>query len=54
MKCKWCLKRELKNPEWEQEDLDGNWKPLCKPCAEKRLRNPYNALLNLRKITPNQ
>lgn len=48
-KCTWCLKREA-NSNWEQNNLSGKWKRLCKPCANKRLNNPFNALLKLRKV----
>jgi hypothetical protein len=36
--------------EWEQKNLRGEWKRLCKPCARVRLNNPWNALLGMRKI----
>jgi len=51
-KCRWCLKREIKNPEWEQivSISEQRFAPLCKPCAKKRLNNPLNALLSLRRI----
>ena len=48
--CTWCMKNKIKNPEWEQNNLRGVWKPLCKRCANRRLNNPYNALLEMRKI----
>lgn len=51
-KCKWCLKHSIRNPEWEQKGLDGKWKPLCSYCTRRRLNNPYNALLDMRKTTP--
>lgn len=53
-KCEWCLKGEITNPEWEQENTRGEWHPLCKRCAARRLKNPYNALLNMRKIAPKE
>jgi len=54
-RCTWCLKNKLKNPEWEQKNLKGKWKPLCSKCANRRLNNPYNALLDMRKIeNPNK
>ena len=51
IKCTWCGKDRRKFSKWEQETLGGEWKPLCSDCARKRLNNPWNALLNMRKIT---
>lgn len=49
--CLWCAKkRKIIKPIWEQERLKGGWAPLCTRCANRRLSNPYNALLNMRKI----
>lgn len=31
------------------EGADGKWMPLCRPCANRRLKNPLNALLGMRK-----
>jgi len=50
MKCTWCGKNKKSMSDWEQQTLKGEWKTLCKPCANRRLNNPYNALLNMRKI----
>ena len=50
-RCVWCGKDRSKAPEWEQQTLQGEWKPLCGYCARRRLDNPYNGLLNyMRKI----
>lgn len=50
--CGYCIRhpRAKGNSGWEQKSLDGEWLPLCKRCINKRLNNPYNALLDLRKI----
>ena len=52
MKCTWCLKRELPDiPKWEQLNLrTDEYEPMCSVCANRRLRNPLNALLSMRKI----
>jgi len=51
MKCGWCKQgREIKNPTWEQMNLNGEWEPLCTICANRRLDNPCNVLLQIRKI----
>jgi len=44
------LRRDIKNPKWKQQNLKGKWEPLCAICANRRLRNPFNGLLNLKKI----
>lgn len=49
-KCTWCLEDRREMSEWEQKNLRGFWKRLCKPCARKRLNNGYNALLGMRKV----
>ena len=53
--CTWCWPRpripRKANSGWEQRHLSsGEWTRLCNRCANIRLRNPYNALLHLRKI----
>ena len=52
--CGWCLppsgKRRTANSAWEQQNIHGEWMRLCNRCANRRLDNPYNALLNLRKV----
>ena len=52
-KCHWCGKKR-KPSDWEQEVLvaeePGVWAHLCGPCATRRLNNPWNALLPMRKI----
>jgi len=55
-KCYWCNKEKKSMSDWEQESFRGKeivWLPLCKPCATKRLNNPYNAFLSTRKVTSN-
>ncbi len=49
--CSWCGKDRVKAPEWEQNHFRNGWEPLCSYCANKRLRNPFNALLDMRKIS---
>ena len=53
--CTWCWPKpripRKANSEWEQRTLgSGEWNRLCNRCANIRLRNPYNALLSMRKI----
>ena len=50
--CEWCDKDRRKFSEWEQQTIgvDGEWMPLCRPCANRQLNNPLNALLGMRKI----
>lgn len=54
-KCGWCGKLRGKFSEWEQQTLglfgrDPEWQALCTYCARRRLNNPLNALLRMRKI----
>lgn len=49
-RCAWCGKPKRRFSDWEQKTLNGVWKQLCNPCATRRLNNPYNALLGMRKI----
>ena len=50
MRCRWCGKDKKKFSEWEQQGFsDGEYKLLCVPCANKRLKNPWNAYLPMRK-----
>lgn len=52
-RCEWCGRRfkpGYKWSGWEQYWKDGIWKPLCVRCANRRLDNPYNALLKMRKV----
>lgn len=49
--CRWCGKRGRKPSEWEQQSLKGPWLRLCTRCAARRLDNPWNAFLVLRKVT---
>lgn len=48
-RCRWCLRRNVRASDWEQEALRGGWHRLCSRCASVRLRNPYSALLPMRK-----
>ncbi len=49
--CHWCRNAVIKNPKWEQKDIyDQKYYPLCKNCETKRLNNPANALIPMRKI----
>ena len=53
-RCVWCLPRDCKrHPKpsgWEQQRLrNDEWATLCVRCARKRLNNPWNALLPMRK-----
>ncbi len=49
-RCSWCGKERSTKPEWEQEHNKDEWLPLCGYCARKRLNNPLNFLLNMRRI----
>ena len=49
-RCSWCGKERATSPEWEQKGYQGEWQPLCGYCARKRLNNPWNALLEMRRI----
>ena len=49
-RCSWCGKSKRKLSEWEQNTLKGEWKQMCVACANRRLNNPYNALLQMRKM----
>ncbi|MCP3702306.1 MAG: hypothetical protein GY954_05155 [Alteromonas sp.] len=49
--CRWCGKKKKRLSEWEQQRVtDDTYLQLCIPCANKRLNNPMNALLPMRKI----
>ena len=48
--CHWCGKRNRTASDWEQEGFKG-WYRLCVRCANSRLRNPWNALLPMRKVS---
>jgi len=51
-RCLWCLKRPLGKPQWEQRNIrTGEYVPMCARCARRRLRNPLNALLDMRRIS---
>ena len=50
-RCWWCGKERRHFSDWEHMPVCGRkWMRLCKPCATRRLNNPWNALLNMRKI----
>ncbi|WRS29633.1 hypothetical protein U6G28_08905 [Actinomycetaceae bacterium MB13-C1-2] len=50
-RCEWCGKQRRKFSTWEQKTIStGKWEPLCDGCATRRLNNPWNALLGMRKI----
>ena len=51
-RCGWCGKERRQFSEWEQKTTgaDGKWMSLCVPCTNRRLNNPLNALLGMRKI----
>jgi len=49
-KCRWCNKPGRPS-DFEQETLGTReWARLCLRCANKRLRNPWSALLPMRKV----
>lgn len=48
--CRWCGKSNRRPSGWEQKILSRDeYAPLCQACARKRLHNPWNVLLALRK-----
>jgi hypothetical protein len=51
-RCAWCGKERRKFSDWEQKTIrpDGKWERLCAPCARRRLDNPWNALIPIRKV----
>jgi hypothetical protein len=51
VRCRWCGKGKKNFSEWEQQHVTTQeYSRLCVPCANKRLKNPWNALLEMRKI----
>jgi len=49
-RCEWCGKMRNAWSGWEQKELRKiRWIRLCVPCLNRRLRNPANALLEMRK-----
>ena len=49
-KCRWCGRDNRTMSDWEQQRLFyDEYAPLCCACAKRRLDNPYNALLPIRK-----
>ena len=50
--CEWCGKNNRTPSNWEQQGLLSlKWSRLCVRCANRRLDNPYNALLHMRRVT---
>ena len=54
-RCPWCAKDRTKWSDWEQETLGlfgkpPEWKRMCTYCARRRLNNPYNAMLGMRRV----
>jgi hypothetical protein len=49
--CGWCLRKNAKQSDWEQMSVTKGWLRLCNRCARVRLQNPYNALIEMRKVT---
>ncbi|BCI54989.1 hypothetical protein NIIDNTM18_42670 [Mycolicibacterium litorale] len=47
-KCLWCLKKR-KSSNWEQRTTRDDWQRLCEVCWRNRERNPWNAVLPLRR-----
>lgn len=53
MKCEWCGKIRKKFSDWEQQNMrTHSWNPLCPRCLHRRQKNPYNALLSMRRTKP--
>ena len=50
-RCFWCGRHDCQASDWEQDHYREGWQRLCKRCATKRLNNPWNALLAMRKVT---
>ena len=49
--CCWCGKPRRKWSGWEQQNIrTKKYHQLCSTCANKRLRNPLNALLPMRRV----
>ena len=48
--CTWCGRHNVNASGWEQKGSSGEYQRLCIRCAGRRLRNPWNALLAMRKI----
>lgn len=49
-RCAWCGKVRKSMSRWEQKNLSGEWQRLCTRCATRRLRNPFNALLQMGEV----
>jgi hypothetical protein len=51
IRCIWCGKPNRTRSDWEQYNHRTQaHQPLCVRCANNRLRNPWNALLPMRRI----
>jgi hypothetical protein len=51
VKCRWCAKSNRRPSQYEQQVLGGEeYARLCVRCANWRLKNPYSALLPMRRI----
>lgn len=50
-RCPWCGKDRTKWSDWEQKVLGTEeYDRMCSYCARRRLNNPWNALLPMRRI----
>lgn len=54
IKCHWCGKKNRTASNWEQMSVTRGWLALCIKCANRRLKNPYNALLEIRECLKNK
>jgi hypothetical protein len=52
--CAWCGRKSRVASEWEQLGRKDCYFRLCRTCANRRLRNPLNALLQMRRIEPKE
>ena len=52
-RCHWCGKQRKVFSDWEQQDIATHeWKPVCNPCATRKLRKaatPLGAIIPLRR-----
>lgn len=50
-RCRWCGKDRKSMSDWEQQSIKSDeYFRLCFPCARRRLNNPWNAILPMRKV----
>lgn len=54
IRCEWCGKANRTASDWEQERLKGGWRRLCVRCANRRIGNPWSALLRMRRVQVEQ